>query len=337
MLSNIQNALEARSSFLASLENTDCVRLFHGAAEGQPGLAVDRYGSVLLLQTWRDPLTELEIEKIQQCVEAALGEDLITVWNHRGQEKGKPREIFPVPDLPARVIGTEHGLRFDVHPRHKVGDPLLFLDSRVARRRLREASAGKTVLNLFSYTCSAGVAAIAGGAKAAWNVDFARTALDVGTGNARLNDIQVEGDAANPTAWRNIHEDVFPVIRQYAGMRIQDHRGGRKLRFKSRKPRQFDIVVLDPPRWSRSAFGAVDVVRDYPTLFKPALLATAPGGHLLCTNHVAQVGFDDWTDVLRRSAAKAGRPIQSLERLQPDADVPSFDGNHPLKIAWIGI
>jgi len=337
MLSQIQTALDARVSFLSELEQTDCVRLFHGVAEGVPGLAIDRYGSVLLLQTWRDPLTHADVDAIHRCVEDALGDSLIAVWNHRGSEKGNPREIFPVPELPARVIGTEHGLRFDVHPRHKTGDPLLFLDSRVARRRVREAASGKTVLNLFAYTCSAGVAAIAGGATAAWNVDFARKALDVGTGNARLNDIEVEGDAANPTAWRNIHEDVFPVIRQYAGMRIHDHRGGRKLRYKSRKPRQFDVVMLDPPRWSRSAFGAVDVVRDYPTIFKPALLATAPGGHLLCTNHVAKVSFEDWTDVLQRSATKAGRPIQTIERLVPDPDVPSFDGNHPLKIAWIGI
>ena len=95
MLSNIENALEARSSFLASLEDTDCVRLFHGAAEGQPGLAIDRYGSVLLLQTWRDPLTELEIEKIHQCVEAALGEDLITVWKPSRQGKRQAARDFP--------------------------------------------------------------------------------------------------------------------------------------------------------------------------------------------------------------------------------------------------
>ena len=198
MLSQIQTALDARASFLSELEQTDCVRLFHGVAEGVPGLAIDRYGSVLLLQTWRDPLTHADVEAIHRCVEDALGDSLIAVWNHRGSEKGNPREIFPVPELPARVIGTEHGLRFDVHPRHKTGDPLLFLDSRVARRRVREAASGKTVLNLFAYTCSAGVAAIAGGATAAWNVDFARKALDVGTGNARLNDIEVEGDAANP-------------------------------------------------------------------------------------------------------------------------------------------
>ncbi len=103
------------------------------------------------------------------------------------------------------------------------------------------------------------------------------------------------------------------------------------------KPRQFDLVILDPPRWAKSPFGTVDLIRDYPSVFKPALLATAPGGRLLCTNNVAQVKRDDWLDQLRRSATKAGRPIKAIDLIEPEEDFPSFDGQPPLKMAVLEV
>ncbi len=94
------------------------------------------------------------------------------------------------------------------------------------------------------------------------------------------------------------------------------------------------MVVLDPPRWATSRWGAVDVVRDYPSLFKPCVQIAAPAGAILATNHVPQVDRDDWLDVLRRCAEKAGHPLADIEVLVPDADFPSPDGRPPLKLAW---
>jgi 23S rRNA (cytosine1962-C5)-methyltransferase len=110
-------------------------------------------------------------------------------------------------------------------------------------------------------------------------------------------------------------------------------RGKRARTFARRPARQFDLVVLDPPRWSKGPYGAVDVVRDYPSLFKPALLATAPGGTVLATNHVPEVDRDEWLRGLERTAAKAGRPLAGLETLTPEEDFPSPDERPPLKIA----
>jgi 23S rRNA (cytosine1962-C5)-methyltransferase len=92
-------------------------------------------------------------------------------------------------------------------------------------------------------------------------------------------------------------------------------------------------VVLDPPAWSKSPFGAVDVAGDYASLFKPAVLATRPGGgRIIATNHVASVELETWVEALKRCAAKAGRPLRSVQPLAPEGDFPSFDGKHPLKI-----
>jgi len=338
LLDALDRALAARTDLLPRLaaEGCDGMRLLHGAVEGVPGVVVDRYGPVLLLQTWRDPLALATVDAVQERVSSVLGHDLLAVWNHRAPSRRKGRRpdfgLFHEVDLPDELWGSELGSRVDVHPRRRGQDPLLFLDSRAGRRRVTEVASGQRVLNLFAYTCTAGLVAQQAGAAEVWNVDFSASALAVGRANEAAN---VEAGAP-VAAQRYLEEDCLPVMRQLAGQKPGGRRGKRP-RFTRLRARTFDLVVLDPPRWAKSAFGAVDVVRDYPTLFKPAVLATEPGGHVLATNHVASVGWDEWVDVLHRCAEKAGRPLRSVERIVPDADVPSFDGQHPLKMAWVAV
>jgi 23S rRNA (cytosine1962-C5)-methyltransferase len=182
------------------------------------------------------------------------------------------------------------------------------------------------VLNLFAYTCGVGLAAVAGGADTVWNVDFASSALEVGRTNAAANHLEDQ---------RYIQDDVIPVIRQLAGLPMTDRRGGRARPYTRLHARRFDLVVLDPPRWATSKFGAVDLIRDYPALLKPALLATAVGGALLVTNNVASVDRDAWQEVCLRCARKAGRPVHDWTWLPPEADFPSPDGRPPLKMAVV--
>jgi 23S rRNA (cytosine1962-C5)-methyltransferase len=315
-------------------EGTDCYRLFHGIAEGLPGLAIDRYGPILLLQTWREPLGEGVVERVHGEIERGLGVKLFPVWNHRGKVRGAAFESFHAPQIPESPVGRELGIRYDVRPRHRGLDPLLFLDFRAGRRRLLAESRGKSVLNLFAYTCASGVVASAGGAREVWNVDFSESALDVGKRNLALN-----GLPAEPS--RFIAEDAIAVSRQLAALPVSASRGRgmdrRERRFTRFEPRSFDLVVLDPPTWSKGDFGAVDVVRDYATLFKPALLATAEGGTILATNHAAEVERDAFLRVLTRTARKCGRSLKEVEWIPPEEDFPSFDASPPLKAAWIRV
>ena len=327
LLDLVGTAVARRQALLAALtaEDTDCVRLFHGAVEGASGVTVDRYGPVLLVQTWREPLAAGELDAISETVTGMLGATLLPCWNHRGPEGGGS----PWEDTGEALLGHELGLAYDVRPRHRGQDPLLFLDLRAGRRWIKREADGKNVLNLFAYTCGLGVAALAGGARQVVNVDFAESALAIGRANAAraVADVRTLADR-----FVTIVDDVIPVVRQLAGLTMPT-RGKRARPFARRAPRQFDVVVLDPPRWATGRYGAVDVVRDYPSLFKPALLATAPGGVVLATNHVPSVALADWLGILERAAAKAGRPLTGLETLTPEADFPSFDGRHPLKIA----
>ncbi|CAM9682655.1 unnamed protein product [Ectocarpus sp. 4 AP-2014] len=106
---------------------------------------------------------------------------------------------------------------------------------------------------------------------------------------------------------------------------------------KDLKVKQFDLVFLDPPTWSKSKHGTVDLVRDYQTLFKPSLLATKEGGVVVATNHVSTVDCAEWVENLSKCAAKAGRTVDSVQVLLPEDDFPSPDGRHPLKVAIVHV
>jgi 23S rRNA (cytosine1962-C5)-methyltransferase len=314
----LRAALERRAALIAALEaeGTGCYRLLHGAVEGRPGLTVDAYGAHVLVQTFREPLGPGELDALRALCPAPV------FYNHRG----KPPLYDASPGALEPGEGRELGLRYRVQAHHRGEDPLLFLDLRAGRRWVRANAAGAAVLNLFAYTCGVGVAAAAGGAAEVLNVDFSERALAVGRENAALNPEAVSG-----TRFEVARADVIPTLRQLAGLPIKGRAARRP--YRRFEARRFELVVLDPPTWATSPFGAVDLVRDYPALFKPALLACAPGGRVLATNHVSTVAMEDWLATLRRAAEKAGRPLSGIEVLAPEEDFPSPDGRHPLKIA----
>ncbi|MGE5385536.1 MAG: class I SAM-dependent rRNA methyltransferase [Betaproteobacteria bacterium] len=322
-------ALAARQELLVRLaaEQTDAYRLFHGSVEGHAGLTVDRYGEILLVQTFHRSLTAEEMAAIEAFYGAAFP-GLAVIYNDRSQ--GNSRVCNPLPEaLLAQAEQPrqfrELGVNYRFQARHAGQDPWLFLDLRAARRRVMAEAPGKSLLNVFAYTCGVGIAAATAGAREVINVDFAQSSLAVGKENARLNAI--------PISVRFIKSDAFAALRQYSGIGQPQVVRRKKLpEFPKLAPQQFDLVFLDPPRYAKSPFGVVDLINDYPALFKPALLATAEGGTLYCCNNVAQVERTAWLDQLERSARKAGRPIRAAEWIFPEADFPSRDGQPPLKM-----
>ena len=321
-------ALSARADLITALhaEQTDAYRVFHGTAEGAPGLTVDRYGAVLLAQTFHRPLSAEQLVELEAFYATALP-GLALVWNDRsGKNSRTVNALSPeqqaIAEQPAEF--SELGVRYRFQARHAGQDPWLFLDLRAARRRVMAEAEGKSLLNMFAYTCGVGVAAAKAGARHVVNVDFAESSLAVGKDNARLNDL--------PIRLRFVKSDAFAALRQYAGIgQAKMVRGKHLPPFPELAPHRFDLVFLDPPRYAKSAFGVVDLVRDYAALFKPALLATEEGGSLICCNNDARVSREDWLGQLERSAVKAGRPVREAQWIAPEADFPSHDNNPPLK------
>src|SRR6185295_487076 len=111
-------ALERRRSLLERLtaEGTDCVRLLHGIVEDAPGIAIDRYGPILLVQTWREPLADGELDALAAIASDAVGSKLTPCWNHRGEGPGGSARADAELEAP---IGHELGIANDVRPRHR--------------------------------------------------------------------------------------------------------------------------------------------------------------------------------------------------------------------------
>ena len=327
-------ALDARGDLIARLhaEQTDAYRLFHGSAEDHPGLTIDRYGELLLVQCFHSPLAPETLTAVESFYADKLP-GLTLVYNDRSQANSRIGNPLPPDQLEAAMMAREMhemGATYRIAGRHAGQDPWLFLDLRAARRRVMREASGKSLLNLFAYTGGVGIAAAKAGARFVVNVDFADSSLSIGKENARLNEL--------PVRPRFVKCDAFAAMRQYAGIGQPERvRGKRMPPFPKLDAQTFDLVFLDPPRHAKSPFGVVDLVNDYASVFKPALLCVAEGGTLICTNNVAAVKRDAWLDQLQRSAAKAGRPIREMEWIMPEADFPSSDGQPPLKIALLRV
>jgi 23S rRNA (cytosine1962-C5)-methyltransferase len=325
----LRAAFDARQPLLAELhqQGTDCYRLFHGSQEGAPGLTVDRYGPQLMVQSFHQPLEPDALQAIHQLANQQLGAELRLVYNDRSGGNSRIDRRDPVyqatPEALEDLVGHEWGLAYRVRGRHPGQDPLLFLDLRNARGWIKANSAGQSVLNLFAYTCGVGLCAAAGGASEVVNLDFAEGNLAVGRENGRLN------PELAPVQF--IQSDYFPAIRQLAGLPVAARRGHQLPAYARLPQRQFDLVFLDPPAWAKSAFGTVDLLRDYQSLLKPAILATADDGTLVCCNNLAKVAMDEWRPQVLRCAEKLGRPVREWEQIAPAADFPSRDGQPPLK------
>ncbi len=325
----LRAALDHRQDLLAELhqQGTDCYRLFHGSQEGAGGLTIDRYGPQLLVQSFHQTLEREDLLALHASINQHLKLETLLVYNDRSRGNSRiDREdsVYRADDAAlADLVGHEWGLKYRVRGRHAGQDPLLFLDLRNARGWVKAHSKNKSVLNLFAYTCGVGLSAAAGGAREVCNLDFAEGNLAVGRENGQLN--------PQLTEMQFVQSDYFPAIRQLAGLPISQRRGQKLPSYPRLEQRQYDLVLLDPPAWAKSAFGTVDLLRDYQSLLKPALLSTAENGVLICCNNLAKVGMDDWREQVLRCAEKAGRPVREWQALPPAADFPSMDQQPPLK------
>lgn len=166
-------------------------------------------------------------------------------------------------------VVQEQGLKFLVNFTDYL-DTGLFLDHRITRRRLRDAARGQRFLNLFAYTGTATVYAVAGGARASTTVDLSRTYLDWAQRNLALNGL-------DGPAHRCMQADVRDWLRE---ARAHGER--------------FDLVFCDPPTFSNSKRmeGVFDVQRDHAALIADALALLAPGGLLVFSTNAQRFKLD---------------------------------------------
>lgn len=327
LLQKLEAAWTARSVLRQRFvsESTNCFRVFHGIAEGEPGLNIDCYGTLMLVQCQRSVPDLFTMEELHAWGQSKGMPHLVVLdrSGHQGQVVYSSFEddLREVDRAPINQV-KEFGARYSIDTARIRLDPQLFLDTRALRRRILALKCKSRALNLFCYTGSLGIVAELAGAKQTVQVDFSQATIKLAQANASIN-------GCNRQDW--ICEEVYPTLWQMAGRALPQMRGRKPPRPLTKQT--FGLIIIDPPQRSKGRFGAVDLKNDYPSLIRPSLEILDDGGTLLAVNNLSSVTWDQFAEMLTRSCAKSGRTLKGLTRIQPESDFPSPDGQPPLKIA----
>lgn len=294
----LESAARLRDRFVPA--ETDGYRLVHAEGDGLPGLVVDRYGDVLVVQA-----TTAGTEAARPLWLPALRELLPqTSILQRNDLASRHGEGLPLEDEllagdppPGRVPFRERGVTYvaDLAGGQKTG---FFLDQRENRHLVQGLAAGRSVLNLFSYSGAFGVAALAGGASRVTHVDVSEPALAL----ARENHVANGQDLSRV---QTVAADVFEDLRARVA-----------------RGESWDVVVTDPPAFAKKTPDVDRACRGYKDVNRLALKLLAPGGLLLACSCSGPVSTDLFQKVLFAASLDAGVPARILERRGAGPDHP---------------
>ena len=280
--------------------DTDSFRLIYAESDGIPGLIVDRYGEVLVLQSlttgsefWKETLADLLLEEtglrtIYERSDADVRE-LEGLEAKTGLLRGA---LFD-----SRFTIHENGLKFyvDLQSGHKTGS---YLDQRENRLRVRELAKDKDVLDCFCYTGGFTLNALAGGAKSVLSIDSSADALALCKENITLNNLE----ASRQTS---LAGDVFQLLRKFRD-----------------ETRSFDMIILDPPKFAPTAAQAERAARGYKDINLFAFKLLRPGGILVTFSCSGGIDAGLFQKIIAGAALDAGVEAQIVEHLSQGADHP---------------
>ncbi|MBN5416211.1 23S rRNA (cytosine(1962)-C(5))-methyltransferase RlmI [Serratia marcescens] len=286
--------------WVAQRDGLDGYRLIAGESDGLPGITIDRFQNFLVLQLlsagaeYQRPAL---LSALQHCYPECSIYDRSDVAVRK--KEGLPLAQGPVlGDLPPELLPiTEHGMKLlvDIQQGHKTG---FYLDQRDSRLAARNYSAGRRVLNCFSYTGAFAVSALMGGCAQVISVDTSQAALDIAKQNVELNKLDL-----NKAEF--VRDDVFQLLRNYRAQ-------GEK----------FDLIIMDPPKFVENKNQLASACRGYKDINMLALQLLNPGGILLSFSCSGLMPTDLFQKILADAAVDAGRDVQFIEQFRQAADHP---------------
>jgi 23S rRNA (cytosine1962-C5)-methyltransferase len=276
---------------------THAYRIVNGEGDFLPGLMIDRYGDVFVIQSLTAGMERLKGLWIELLVDAFHPRSIYERSDAAmRKEEGLPeaRGLLYGKEIPDLIEIEEGNCRFQVNIKggQKTG---FYLDQRENRLRVREVSQGKRLLDVCCYTGAFSVHAVAGGAREVTLIDSSAEALGLAEAHFHLN--RMEG-----IPHRLIRGDAFE------GMR-------------SLQP-EYDIVVLDPPPFARKKSAVLRAARGYKDLNLQAFRLLRPEGFLFtfsCSHHM---DWDLFQKVVFAAAVDAGKKVQLLGRTGHPIDHP---------------
>ncbi len=301
--SRIRHAVQLRSVF--DPQQTSAYRLINAEGDGLPGVIVDRFADILVMQ-----IHTMGMELMRaQLIEALMQELDVKGILLRNDTQSRRREGLEVEEpvvvageVPSQVTILENGVTFLVDPwqGQKTG---FFLDQRDKRAALRKYARGKRVLNCFSYTGGFSVYA------ALTSHETSVTSVDTSASAMALAHQVFTHNGLEPERYEFLIADVFDYLED------AQQRG-----------EQFDIVVLDPPAFAKTQSAQAQALKAYRRLNLLGMQVMRPGGILLSCSCTGVVGLDDLLGILAQDAQRLNRAVQLLELYTHGVD-------HPINLA----
>jgi 23S rRNA (cytosine1962-C5)-methyltransferase len=245
-------------------------RIVNGSGDKLPGLAIDRYGTFGFIHVY-DAGWKPQLAAIQETLLRLPGIDGVYQTDRTRSPQASPMVEGYAAGTRApedSTVVTEAGLQYEIHLASgpAVG---LYLDQRENRKSVAAMTAGGSLLNTFSYTCSFSMAAAREGATTV-SVDLGKPSLETAKRNFGRNGLALEQH-------RFLAEDVFVYLPRLG-----------------RKGEQFTAVLLDPPTFARGKKGTFSTEKNYAELVAIAAPLVAPGGYLIAFANTHRMSTAAW-------------------------------------------
>ncbi len=304
----IQNAYNYRKKIgLIGSKQTNCYRLIHAEGDGLPGLIIDVYHNVAVVQCHGIGMHR-QIVMIQEALKSVFGEKLVAIYDksaetlpsrvdgtgsqYVSQINLKNDYLWGQSEVPLTVLENGNAFAIDWITGQKTG---FFLDQRDNRDLISRYVTGKTVLNAFCYSGGFSVYALKSGAKSVHSVDISQKAIDLTDRNVELN---------RPFAGEHtsLAADVLPFLKD--------------------NQRVYDIMIVDPPAFAKSIAKRHNAVQAYKRLNAMALRQITEGGVLFTFSCSQVVDRQLFYDTIVAASIEAGRKVRVMHHLTQPADHP---------------
>ena len=295
---------------------TNSYRLLFGENDLFPGLIVDKYNHVIVVKLyshiWFPYLADIIpiIKEITgaECGVLRLSRNLMTTQNTFGLENGS--YLFGKLE-DENILFQEHGVKFkaNVIHGHKTG---FFLDHRENRRMIGTMSKGKEVLDVFSYAGGFSVHALVGGAKSVSSLDISPQALKLASANVELNKEKIVGEH------HTIARDAFEVLQEFVSQN-----------------KKFDLVIIDPPSFAKSAKEISGALNSYARLAKLGIKLTKKNGVLLLASCSSRIKADEFFAINEEAIQNENSKLKLRKKTFHDVDHPiGFEEGKYLKAGY---
>ncbi len=285
------------SSSPENLQYNNVFRLIHGEGDFLPGLVIDIYGDVAVVQFHSVGMYYAK-EEITKTLIELLGSSLRAIYDKSEGtlpfKAGLNAQNGYLYGEAENFIATENGLKFYVDwlEGQKTG---FFIDQRANRALLERYAKGRDVLNMFCYTGGFSFYAMRGGAKTVTSVDISERAVELAARNVELN---FPDDPRHTTCVA----DAFEFLNQSEG--------------------KYDLIILDPPAFAKHLNVVNNAIQGYKKLNKKALEVIRPGGILFTFSCSQVITPETFRQTIFTAAANTRRNIRILHRLSQAADHP---------------